>query len=481
MAINHKSKLVRFVSWVALSAMAAVPTAQPAFAGVGSDMAAYFDDMGAAANATGASAYQGQSAGYYTLGSAWSRFPQKTVTPANLQLPKVRAGCGGIDIFTGSFSFINTAEFVAMLKAIANNAIGFAFQLAIESISPQISGVIKDMQDIANKVNSFNINSCEAAAAAVGSIWPRIDKAEDRICQSIGTSAGRFADWAKSRRGCGNGGERASTNASNTDPALEAQKPTNKNYAWDMINNSPLKDESQEMRELVMNLVGTVIVRARTGGDDGPVSIDHIGPGDSAMLDALLDGTRPISIRGCADSAKCLSLTPKTVAALGPNALKPKIDGLIRQMTQKVHFDQPLTAAERALLGISSVPLYKIIVVNEAAGFQLSTNEVSTLSELVAVDTLDSIIQHTLDQAISGNSGNLNQADTDMLSEFRDQAFRSRARLADRLSRLQDKVNTTFQIVDRAMMIETTLQRKLAPGFSAALNFSRGLNASGVQ
>ena len=40
-----------------------------------------------------------------------------------------------------------------------------------------------------------------AAAAAVGAVWPKVDAAEDRICQSIGTSAGRFSDWAKSRRG----------------------------------------------------------------------------------------------------------------------------------------------------------------------------------------------------------------------------------------------------------------------------------------
>src|SRR3546814_18820831 len=94
------------------------------------------------------------------------------------------------------------SEFVANLKAIANNAIGFAFKLAIDSISPQIGGVIDQMQDIANKVNQFNMQSCEAAAAAVGAVWPKVDAAEDRICQSIGTSAGRFSDWAKSRRGC---------------------------------------------------------------------------------------------------------------------------------------------------------------------------------------------------------------------------------------------------------------------------------------
>ncbi|WP_296222037.1 conjugal transfer protein TraH, partial [uncultured Sphingomonas sp.] len=105
----------------------------PAMADVGSEMNSYFNSAGASANVTGPTAFNGQAAGYYSGGSLWSRFPSKTVNPVNLALPSARAGCGGIDLFAGSFSFINADEMVAMLKATANNAIGFAFQLAIDS------------------------------------------------------------------------------------------------------------------------------------------------------------------------------------------------------------------------------------------------------------------------------------------------------------------------------------------------------------
>ncbi|MFV3537544.1 conjugal transfer protein TraH, partial [Mycobacterium tuberculosis] len=103
-------------------------------------MNSYFNKSGAAANVTGPTAFQGQSAGYYSGGSLWSRFPQKSINPVSVALPSARGGCGGIDLFAGSFSFINADEIVAMLKATANNAIGFAFQLAIDSISAQIGG-----------------------------------------------------------------------------------------------------------------------------------------------------------------------------------------------------------------------------------------------------------------------------------------------------------------------------------------------------
>ncbi|WP_196491739.1 conjugal transfer protein TraH, partial [Erythrobacter donghaensis] len=77
-------------------------------------------------------------------GNVWTRFPQKTTNIANLQLPRARAGCGGIDIFAGSFSFINASEIVAMLKAVANNAVGFAFSLAIDTVCPECSKIMQE-------------------------------------------------------------------------------------------------------------------------------------------------------------------------------------------------------------------------------------------------------------------------------------------------------------------------------------------------
>ena len=91
----------------AIAALLALTLPLTARADVGSSMDAFLNDVGGAANVTGPSAFEGQSAGYYSLGNVWTRFPQKTTTIANLQLPRARAGCGGIDLFAGSFSFIN--------------------------------------------------------------------------------------------------------------------------------------------------------------------------------------------------------------------------------------------------------------------------------------------------------------------------------------------------------------------------------------
>src|SRR3546814_9445093 len=91
-----------------------------------------------------------------------------------------------IDIFAGSFSFINASEIVAMLKAVANNAVGFAFSLAIDTVCPECSKIMQEFSQKAQLMNNLNINSCEMAQGLVGGIWPKgdLDRKSTRLNSS---------------------------------------------------------------------------------------------------------------------------------------------------------------------------------------------------------------------------------------------------------------------------------------------------------
>jgi len=52
-----------------------------AHADVGTAMEDFWNGMGGVANVTGPTAFQGQSAGYYTLGNVYLRTPQKRTPP----------------------------------------------------------------------------------------------------------------------------------------------------------------------------------------------------------------------------------------------------------------------------------------------------------------------------------------------------------------------------------------------------------------
>ena len=55
-----------------------------------------------------------------------------------------------------------------------------------------------------------------------------------------------------------------------------------------------------------------------------------------------------------------------------------------------------------------------------------------------------------------------------------------RAKFAQREVRSAARVEVTMRVIDRTVALESTLQNSLSPGMSAALNFSRGLNAQGL-
>lgn len=478
-------RLYRKVARVALSIGAAsfglCGAIAPAGAGVGSDMEQAFQDMGAAANVSGPTAYQGQSAGYYSLGSAWTRFPQKTVYPANLQLPKVTAGCGGIDVFTGSFSFINADEFVAMLKAVANNAIGFAFKLAIEAISPQIGKTMQDLQDLANKINQANISSCETAQSLVGGMAGEMGIQSSTVCSAVGNSQGIFSDWARSKQKCGNGGQQSST-LSQANGALKDQVPGPKNYAWDIIKASALGSESVQMREMLMTLTGTIIVPARTS-DGAEIQVVSQGPKVGPILDALIDGVQQVTIYKCDESTACMApiANGQNFGPLNTSALKPLIRALIQSMADKLRTDQELTVEERNLLGMASIPLYKVLAVQAASGFQLAPTEIDTLAEFVAIDMLNAMMTNMLDQIAASRGALEARGVKGNIDAFMAQLRDVRTQLAQRNTSTSERVNRTFQIVDNAMRIETTLQTKMAPGMAASLNFSRSLSAQGLR
>ena len=197
---------------IAALASAALLAPSPAFADVLSEMNRFW--QGAAVNTTGPTAFQGQASGHWTLGNLYLRSPVRSEQIATVSLPSFRAGCGGIDAFAGAFSFINSDQLIAFGRAVAQNAAGFAFELALETISPVIAETMAKLRALAQWVNSQNLNSCETAQALVGALWSKNDRASAAICAAVGTGQGIFSDYAAAKHGCGADGRRNSTLAS---------------------------------------------------------------------------------------------------------------------------------------------------------------------------------------------------------------------------------------------------------------------------
>lgn len=446
---------------------------QPARANVESTMNSFFSKSGAAANVNGPAAFNGQSAGYYTGGSLWARFPTEQVQPFNLQLPSVRAGCGGIDLFSGSFSFINTDQIVALMKATANNAIGYAFQLAIDSISPSIGGVMKDMSQRIQQLNQFNMNSCQMAQTLVANIAPKHDATTSRICQDMGVNKGYFTDAARARHGCDNTGERTSTLA-NVDPD---HMLANRNYTWNALKTMPGGGVSDTYAEWLMTLVGTTIYVKGTS-DSAPGKYEFIEPADSTFVNALLDGTTDGSVKvyKCNDT-NCLAPALQTFTVAKATSFRQRVSDLIASMQTKVRQkNATLSEDEITLLGMTSIPLYKIITVNAAAQFG-AVGDMNVISEAVAIDVLINFTEKALDDVARARVA-LEKVDQGIVERWSAKIQQVRTNLAERHRRAQDGLGNTYAIIQRTMHLEATLKNSLSPEMSASLSFGRSLSMS---
>lgn len=91
------------------------------------------------------------------------RTPIHNVNVVAFDPPRLNAGCGGVDLYGGSFSFINGDELIAIFRSVASNAAGLAFKAAIKVISPSLDSLMTEFQTMLQNMNNLAKNSCSLA------------------------------------------------------------------------------------------------------------------------------------------------------------------------------------------------------------------------------------------------------------------------------------------------------------------------------
>jgi len=128
------------------------------------------DDWISSYSSSGPSYIQGNQRGYYSGGSFSARWPSSNDSLLSVSLPRLKVGCGGIDMFTGGMSFLNVNYLVQKLQNIMSAAPAAAFDLALKTLAPQVSATIKELEAIADRLNGLQLNDCKASKALVATI-----------------------------------------------------------------------------------------------------------------------------------------------------------------------------------------------------------------------------------------------------------------------------------------------------------------------
>jgi conjugative transfer pilus assembly protein TraH len=457
----------KVIAW----AMAAAFLSQAANAG-DNGMQQLFDDMGAFGNVTGPGAYRAQGMNVVTGGNLFMRTPQRNYNPGSVTLPSLKMGCGGIDLYAGSFSFISKSELVSMMKNIGSSAVSYAFKLALDSISPQINKTLTELQQTAQDLNAMNINSCEAGEAVargVGGDWQRSAQYFAKVTAPV---TGLFTDHSEAREAVQ--GDNAKVNAAIsavTDPATKEQVQPG-NIAWRAL--SRLAGLDVDDRKILMALSGTTIISPDQAADQPPLYKEPKAITIQQFIRGNENGKLPVY--GCVDSTTpegCLVLSDDELAV---TPFAQKVETKLLAIANKFKNNIALTPDEISFINITGLPVYKALAVSTAApNVGLDTIWIGKYADLIAAEyAYQYIVQatHQIKQAYSqASSGAPAMAIEDMKTMSANvDRLRTDAREEVRLA--YSKVESVNKIAEEVIYMERNLMASLPANLAGNLRFA---------
>ncbi len=240
-----------------------------AFADLQQEMDAMFGTM---TNVTAPTAHLGQRRGVITGGSMVARNRVMSANMVSFVPPSFSAGCGGIDLFSGSFSFINMNQFVDLMRAVAANAAGYAFQLAINAMCPDCGNIMSDLQKKVQQLNQLFSNSCQMAQGLVNdaaSLLP--GKVQNDMKMSTISFSKGVTDVFGALTNSSSQGDPVQQVTNNA--ATDMEKVIQGNLVWRALNQNSagswFKFGGNEFLQAAMSVTGSVIVKPPEAAPDG--------------------------------------------------------------------------------------------------------------------------------------------------------------------------------------------------------------------
>ena len=478
---THTLPVKTVASATAISLALAAPLATPlAFAGdLNAEMNQMFNDLGSVGNYTAPGAFKGQIYNTYTGGNLFIRTPNKTYQLAAVQFPNAKGGCGGIDLFGGSFSHLSAAEFRDVLKKITAALPGIAFQLAVESVSPLLGGVTKWAKGLETTINNARINSCQTATALVASAAEATGFSSQDACAKLAMEMGLESDIDSAMRRCASdspsilGQARASL-----DPNIANRAPFVGNLTWQALKSVTSLDDPA--RELVMSIVGTVIFLPPEAGRDP----DVIGPSITSVNNLLYGqgdaggGDIYVQMLKCNNYDSCDSVT--RIDNFRHTPLTTQVETLLKSISTSIQGRTaiPNNTAAVGLVNSSSLPLWRMLSVgNSIPGSTLGQILISDYKDVIAADYAYAFLNQFTNVALAALLKKyrllaIQQKDADVI---RADAQRFLDRLGQEKLNLYRKVQSVNTIVAGFESIERTMRTNFGPDVMANLAMSTRL------
>jgi conjugative transfer pilus assembly protein TraH len=359
--------------WLALPA--------PVSASIGSKLDDWFNGQNYT-NQTAPGVYEGQSARYFSMGGYSRRNDLNGEFELfSVQTPRISAGCGGIDVYAGGFSAIDSDALMNNIRAIGQASASLAFMLAIQTVSPMLSDIMKQIQSWANEFNKWGMDSCQAAEQLVGG-----------SLEMFGVDKGNCIVKAMNNQGLNyRDAEDLCTNEAGGESVVNGPGGPNQidfvrgNLAWYVLMKDPFFSTDMDLAQMAMNITGTVIIEKENPSvaDSPLIPISIPSAVDNGELtdrfrniyQGLMEGQQgAMQLYRCQGNVSadrdngCASVSARPQAMqVTTQGLRTRVQNSFRSIMQKVQTDSALSQEEQGLISSTRIPVYRFLTAISAA------------------------------------------------------------------------------------------------------------------
>lgn len=320
-----------------------------------------FTSFGVRSSVAGAGAFQGQTRNALVGGSLQMRWNTEPTPLFSFSAPRMNAGCGGVDVYLGSFSYGSLNRYVQLLQQIGTGVVlGYAFQLAMKAICPDCADVLNKLEAAARALNTATrLGPCSSAAEIQKSL-ENVGKGMQEVANSTSNA------WMNYRERLGLGSDIHDAKDTETvRPVADAvagmagsnDTRIHGNLVWDVLSDNtggkipPPIDE----RRLLMSLFGTVIV-----GQDG-IAVPRVF---TLTYDELIkaDALNDVTVYTCVGGTglgECLDVTKDTATISGfDERTRANLSSIVNKLDVKAALD----ANDLQFVRASPVPAYGLMM-----------------------------------------------------------------------------------------------------------------------
>lgn len=405
--------------------------------------------------------YKGQNAGHYTMGSMYFARPKQNRPIASVNFPEFNfdQNCYAQGVLNfGGASFISGPELMNKLQTIVTEAgMMFVYQ-GISAISPVIGETLQEVYSKLQEIGGFLSDECQAAKQLNGMVGNALVQHSSMVQSLYSTfkpGDGETKDISSAYKDYPKDKNKTLNEAAEKDERMIIEDV---NLAWKAL--SKLSNTNDEVREFMMSLSGTIIIKA-AASDNGAPTFRYISSNITSpeMLKTMLKGGNELPVLKCVEKSKCLEVTKASKSVSRNESFEHLVTEYFEKFRYSIEKDEPIDDENsdiHSFLSSSGMPVYKIYDVLYQYTGANPEYEQGVFVEIVAWNILYNYLTDVIRQ-VTEAANNLQISASTQLNEFKQSLLQTQKMLSDLEMKDLSRYEMQLFLINRAESYEKAM------------------------